>query len=365
MGVKSGPKIERIETRIYQVPTDRPESDGTLAWDSTTMVLVRARGGGEWGMGYTYADGAAAEVIQHMLAPHIQGQCAMDIPACWSAMQTAIRNNGNSGLAAMAAAAVDSALWDLKARLLGVPLAGLLGMARPRVPVYGSGGFTSYSNEELREQLGGWVAEGIPRVKMKIGRDPQADPKRVGAARDAIGPGAQLFVDANGAYSRKQALAMAEAFRQEGVSWFEEPVWRTDLEGLRMMRDRAPAGMEITVGEYGFEATYFRRLLEAGAVDVLQADATRCGVTGFMQVAALCEAFEIPLSSHCAPALHLHLGCAARPLRHMEYFHDHVRIERMLFDGAVQPAQGAMAPDLTRPGMGLELKQADAQRYAA
>ena len=120
--------------------------------------------------------------------------------------------------------------------------------------------------------------------------------------------------------------------------------------------------MAITAGEYGYDLPYFRRMLQAQAVDVLQADATRCaGITGFLGVAALCEAFGIPLSSHCAPALHLPLCCAARPALHLEYFHDHARIERMLFDGAAEPRQGLLAPDLTRPGLGLEFKEQDAR----
>jgi L-alanine-DL-glutamate epimerase-like enolase superfamily enzyme len=262
--------------------------------------------------------------------------------------------------------AVDSALWDLKARLLKVPLVTLLGAVREAVPIYGSGGFTSYSEKQLQSHLAGWVKQGIPRVKMKIGRDAQADLERIRAARQAIGPETELFVDANGAYSRKQALAQADKFAELDVKWFEEPVSSDDLDGLRLLRDRSPAVMEIAAGEYGYELAYFRRMLAAGAVDVLQADATRCGgITGFLQVAALCEAFHLPFSAHTAPALHTHVCCAAVPLRHLEYFHDHVRIERMFFDGIVPPVNGELRPDLSRAGMGIELKQSDAQRFAA
>jgi L-alanine-DL-glutamate epimerase-like enolase superfamily enzyme len=266
----------------------------------------------------------------------------------------------------MAISAVDVALWDLKANLLNIPLVTLLGAVRTAVPIYGSGGFTSYSDEQLRNQLAGWVEQGIPRVKMKIGRDAKADLHRVAFARKAIGPDAELFVDANGAYSRKQAVEQANKFAENGVNWFEEPVSSDDLEGLRLLRDRAPAGMEIAAGEYGYDSWYFRRMLDAGAVDVLQADATRCGgITGFLQAAALCEAHHLPLSAHTAPTIHTHLGCAAAPLRHLEYFHDHVRIENMFFEGVPFPVKGELLPDLSRPGMGIEFKQMDAQRFAA
>jgi L-alanine-DL-glutamate epimerase-like enolase superfamily enzyme len=264
----------------------------------------------------------------------------------------------------MAVSAVDTALWDLKAKLLGVSLLDLLGPARDSIDVYGSGGFTSYTLGQLQEQLGGWVGQGIPRVKMKIGREPAQDVSRVAAARAAIGEQAQLFVDANGAYSRKQALALAEQFAELGVVWFEEPVSSDDLAGLHLLRNRGPAGIDIAAGEYGYDLGYFRRMLEAEAVDVLQADVTRCGgITGFMQVGPLCAARSLSLSAHCAPSLSAQPMCALPVARHIEYFHDHVRIERMLFDGALAPRDGTLRPDRSRPGLGLEFKARDAEQY--
>lgn len=358
--------IRRIEVSSYTVPTDSAESDGTLEWNATTLVLVRASAGGKTGFGYTYADTATANLIHHLLSKLVQGRDAMNVPGVWIEMVRHVRNLGRPGIVAMAISAVDSALWDLKARILELPLVKLLGAVREAAPVYGSGGFTSYSDRQLSKQLRGWVEQGIPRVKMKVGRDPKKDRERVREARQAIGHQAELFVDANGAYSRKQALAQAEIFSKQNVSWFEEPVSADDLEGLRLIRDRAPSGMEIAAGEYGYELGYFRRMFEAGAVDVMQADATRCGgITGFLKVAALCEAQQLPLSAHTAPALHNHVCCAAIPLRHIEYFHDHVRIEQMFFAGVPRPVNGELRPDLSRPGMGFELKQRDAERFAA
>jgi L-alanine-DL-glutamate epimerase-like enolase superfamily enzyme len=358
--------VERLGVSTFTIPTDRPESDGTFSWDHTTLVVVEAEAGGRAGVGYTYSAPAAAAIVRGLLAGAVRGQDAMAVPAAWQAMARKVRNAGRPGVAATAISAVDAALWDLKARLLDVPLVTLLGAARPEIPVYGSGGFTSYSVEELESQLGGWAARGIARVKMKVGRHPADDVARVRAARAAVGDDVELFVDANGAYSRKQALALAERFAGLGVRWFEEPVSSDDLPGLRLLRDRAPAGMDIAAGEYGYDPTYFRRMLEAEAVDVLQADVTRClGITGFLRAAALCDARSIELSGHCAPSLHVHVACSAPRVRHLEYFHDHVRIEHMLFDGAPEPVDGALRPDLSRPGMGLELKRADAARYAA
>ncbi len=364
-GLSSAP-VERVRVEVFTIPTDLPESDGTIEWDSTTMVLVEIDAGGQSGIGYTYSHVTAAELIRATLSDSLLGRDAFNIPAIWFEMVRGVRNIGLQGIAATAISALDNALWDLKARLLGLPLVTLLGAAQESVPAYGSGGFTSYSIPQLEAQLGRWAQQGLKRVKMKVGREPQCDVERVRAARSAIGDNVQLYVDANGAYTRKQALGLAQEFAEQRVTWFEEPVSSQDLEGLRLIRDRAPEGMAIAAGEYGYDPVYFRRMIEAGAVDILQADATRClGVTGFLQAAALCQAHCIPLSAHTAPTLHAHLCCAVVPAYDVEYFHDHARIEQMLFDGAATPVNGNLSPDLSRPGLGIELKRSDAERVAA
>jgi L-alanine-DL-glutamate epimerase-like enolase superfamily enzyme len=362
--VVSHTAVEDLSVTAYTIPTSEPESDGTLEWNSTTIVVAEATAGDRVGTGYTYSDVSAAVLIDSVLSEVVTGRDALDIPGAWAGMVGSIRNIGRPGVASHAIAAVDVALWDLKARLLDLPAVEVLGAGRESVPVYGSGGFTSMSLDALHEQLAGWVEQGITRVKMKVGRDPGADEERVRTARKAIGDSAELFVDANGAYTRKQALEMASVFSNYGVTWFEEPVTSDDLEGLRLVRDRAAAGMEIAAGEYGYDAPYFRRMLETGAVDVLQVDATRCaGITGFLQVDALCHSHTIPLSAHTAPSIHAHVACAAQSTRHIEYFHDHVRVEDLLFEGVLQPVGGELVPDVSRPGLGIGLKRSEAVRY--
>ncbi len=359
-----GPAIERLRANAFRIPTERPESDGTYEWSSTTLVVAEVAAGGKTGLGYTYSDAAAAALIQGKLRKALEGVPVLALPRAREALIASVRNIGHRGVASSAYSAVDVALWDLKARLFDVSLAALLGLARTSVPLYGSGGFTSYSIPELCEQLGGWSAQGFRWVKMKVGRNPDQDLERVRAARRAIG-NAELFVDANGGYDLKRALRHAVDFAAEGVTWFEEPVSSENLAGLRLMRDRVPAPMQISAGEYNYDATDFRRMIDAGAVDVMQADATRCGgVSTFLDVGGLCRSAELPLSSHTAPALHLSLGCAIPQVRHLEYFHDHVRIERMAFDGVPAPRDGALSPDLTQPGLGLMLKRADLERFA-
>jgi len=364
--VQPAARIDALRVEAFRIPTATvPESDGTLEWDSTTLVYVEIDAGGATGIGYTYADVATAKLIDTLLREALVGQDAMQIAARSADMFGITRNLGHDGITSMAVSAVDVALWDLKAKLFGAPLFALLGAARRSVPVYGSGGFTSYDERQLCDQLSGWVSAGIGRVKMKIGRDPAADVTRVAAARRAIGENAELFVDANGAYAPQQAVAQARHFARRRVTWFEEPVFREDYAGTRFVRQRAPAGMEISGGEYGYAPYQFARMLDARMLDVLQADATRCGgFSGLQAVDGLCRTTMTPLSTHCAPYLHLHAAAACASLRHIEYFFDHVRIERMLFDGAEAPQDGCLAPDPERPGIGLELRRHDAQRYA-
>ncbi|GJL57746.1 MAG: mandelate racemase [Nitrospirales bacterium] len=357
-------RIDRCEVSAYTIPTDMSESDGTYTWDSTTLVVVQIGTRAGTGWGYTYADLATAILIEKTLCSVLKDHDAMSIPECWMTMRRAIRNMGRPGIVSMAIASVDMALWDLKARVLDIPLVRLFGRAQAGVPIYGSGGFTSYTDRQLEEQLGTWSEQGISQVKMKVGHHPEQDLHRVHVARNALQSRTRLFVDANGAYSVKQAQWFAERFAESGVDWFEEPVSSDNLSGLNTIKEHAPASMEIAAGEYGYDLPYFQRMLDAQCVDVLQADASRCGITGFLQVGTLCEVRSIPLSAHCAPSLHLHPACALHPLRHIEYFHDHVRIEEMLFDGAPTPINGRLYPDMSRPGHGLEFKRADAAQFA-
>jgi L-alanine-DL-glutamate epimerase-like enolase superfamily enzyme len=362
----AGLRVENLEVSAFTIPTEAPESDGTLVWDTTTIVIVEVEGGGERGLGYTYGDLAVRTLIESRLAAEVEGADALEPPAAWLTMQRSIRDLGQQGIGAMAVSAVDVALWDLKAKLIGVALADALPRFHNRVPIYGSGGFTSYSDRELRDELGGWVRAGIPRVKMKVGRDPGRDQERLRAARSAIGPQTELFVDANGAYTRKQALAWAERFAEAGVTYLEEPVSSDDLEGLRLVCNRAPAALAIAAGEHGSDAPYFQRMLDAGAVDILQADVTRCGgITGLLRVDGLCRGRNVPLSAHCAPAISAQASCAIETFAHLEYFRDHVRIEGMLFEGVPKPLDGYLEPDRLRPGHGLELRSDVAAEFTA
>ena len=360
-------RIDNIEVSAYTVPTDAPEADGTISWDSTTMVLVRARSGDVEGIGWTYGPTACSTMIKDKLATIVKRRDAMDVAGSFQSMVRAVRNAGRPGVAGYAISSVDVALWDLKARLLDLPLHHLLGAVETRVPVYGSGGFTTYDDRQLRHQLGHWALEQrIPRVKIKIGEswgaDPGRDLDRMRQARTIIGDETELFVDANGGYTRKQAIRVMAAAADLDVRWLEEPVSSDDLQGLREVRDAVSA--DVTAGEYGYDLYYFRRMCEAGAVDCLQADVSRCGgITEWVRVAAVAASFGLQISGHCGPHLHAHVAAATPNLRHLEWFHDHVRIENMFFDGTLDPTGGAITPAADAPGNGLTFKAADAESY--
>ncbi|MFL6414832.1 MAG: enolase C-terminal domain-like protein [Bryobacteraceae bacterium] len=348
----------------YTIPTETPEADGTADWDSTTVLVVDLRARDAAGLGFSYASEAATKVAEQLVNKVVIGSDPLGIPEIHHAMDRLSRNWGRPGLVSSAIAAVDIALWDLKAKLLGHSFLTLLGKFRDSIPAYGSGGFTSYTEKQLVDQLTGWAQEGFSAVKMKIGRDADADIKRVAAVRRALGESTEIYVDANGAYSRKQALKSSQSFNELGVTWFEEPVTSDDRTGLHLLVERVPAAIRVAAGEYIYVLDDARLLVEAQAVDVLQVDVTRCGgITNFLKISHLAEICHVPLSAHTAPSIHAALCCAAAPAINVEYFYDHQRIEAMLFDGAVRARDGFLTPHAAGPGLGLELKRADAQQF--
>jgi L-alanine-DL-glutamate epimerase-like enolase superfamily enzyme len=357
-------EIKNVDVSAYKIPTDAPEADGTLRWNSTTLVLVEIEAADKKGTGYTYANESAAFLIREKLKDLVLHKNALDIQGITSFLAQQIRNSGTCGISMMAVSAIDNALWDLKAKILNVPLCKLLGQAKDAMLIYGSGGFTSYNKKQLQQQFEHWAQQGIRYMKMKVGTQADKDVQRVKDARAVLTDEIQLMIDANGAYTAKQALQKAVDVAPYNVTWFEEPVSSDNLEGLRFIRDHAPEQMNIAAGEYGYNLPYFEAMLRAQAVDVLQADATRCGgITGFLKAGFLAEAWQLPFSSHCAPALHLHAAVALPSFFIAEYFHDHVRIEEMLFDGVSPPQNGVVKPDLQRPGLGIEFKHRDAEKF--
>jgi L-alanine-DL-glutamate epimerase-like enolase superfamily enzyme len=359
-------RIEAVRVHCCKIPTATDEeSDGTLTWDSTTIVVVELQAEEQSGFGYTYADPSVRTLIEGKLASVIKEADPLAPQQTWSQMQCQLRNLGDVGIGAMAMSAIDVALWDLKAKLLGVCLADALPRYHDSVAIYGSGGFTNLTDEQLREQVRQWTGWGCRSVKIKVGRNKLCDPARVDVVRAEAGPDVELMVDGNGAYAPADAVLWAECFRDQGVDYFEEPVSSDDLHGLALVRQRAPRGIAIAAGEYGWNLPYFQHMLDAGAVDILQADVTRCGgITNMLRIDGLCKARNLPFSAHCAPAISAHACCAMETVKHIEYFVDHYRIESILFEGTVDPDGGRLTPDRERLGLGLELRRDAAERYA-
>jgi len=367
MTLASATRITALDAAAYTIPTDSPEADGTLAWDKTTMIIARIHAGDQCGIGWTYGAAAVADVIVDVLSPHVLNHNVVDVGGAFDNMVRQIRNVGRPGVGGQAISAVDVALWDLKARLLQVPLHHLIGAVRDAVPVYGSGGFTTYNHHQLREQLIGWTQDqAIPRVKIKIGESwggcVTRDLSRMTQARSTIGDQTELYVDANGAYGVKQAVRVMREAANLDVRWFEEPVSSDDLSGLAEVRHAVTA--DVAAGEYGYDSQYFQRMCAAGAVDCLQADASRCGgITGWLQASAVAAAHGLQISGHCAPNLHAAAAAATPNLRHLEWFHDHARIECRYFDGALSPVDGTLRPDAAAVGHGLTVRTQDLESY--
>jgi L-alanine-DL-glutamate epimerase-like enolase superfamily enzyme len=360
----TGRSVTELRARSHRFPLPQPETDGTLAWNATTVVTVEAVAGDRVGLGWTYGPAAAAAIVDEVLSPVVRDVPATDIGLAHLRMRQASRNAPTPGLVSLAISAADIALWDLKAKLLDAPLADLLGRVRSTIPLYGSGGFTSMTDNQLVEQLTGWVIDdGMTAVKIKIGENRggnlERDVHRVALARRTIGSTVSLMVDANGGYQTKQAVALADEVERHRVSWFEEPVSSDRLADLALLRGVLAA--EVAAGEYGTTPEYFRAMLGAGAVDCLQIDASRCGgYTGMLAAASVADAYGIQVSSHCAPHLHAPV-CAAIPnLRHAEWFADHVTVDALAFDGLMRPSGGGLPVSDTEPGHGITLKAANA-----
>jgi len=345
-----------VTAAAYTMPLEHTQTDGTLAWSATTVVTATVASVGRHGLGWTYGPAAVAGVIDDVLAPVVATLDPADIPAAHLRMRQASRNAPTPGLVSYAIAAVDVALWDLKARLLDMPVTRLLGTARREVPLYGSGGFTSLTDRQLDAQLIGWLSDGQRAVKIKIGEDRGGhvarDLRRIRQARETIGPDVALMVDANGGYQTKQATQVAESIADADVTWFEEPVSSDRLADLALLRGLIRA--EITAGEYGTSLDYFTRMCAAGAVDCLQIDATRCGGwTGMLAAAVVADAHGLQVSSHCGPHVHAPVALAIPNFRHAEYFADHVRADHLLFDGLPTLHRGRLVVDSAISGHGV------------
>ena len=361
-------RITGVTTTVLITPDTLPFHDATMRDVGTTWggIFVHiATDAGHEGLGLGVMPGTR-ELIERTLAPLLIGQDPLDHERLWEAMFWAVRGYGRKGMAFCAISAVDVALWDLKGKIFDAPLYKLLGPYTDRVPIYGSGGWTHFTEDELvREQLG-FVAQGIPRVKMKVGKDwgkaEREDVRRVAAVRKAIGDDVELYIDANNGYYAKQAIAMARRFAPYDVAWFEEPVLADDIAGLAEVA-RA-IDIPVATGEHEYTKFGFKDLIAAGGADIVQPDVGRVGgITEWLKVAHLAHAFNLPVAPHAVSVVHLHLACCTPNLRVVEVLGVELDVYRRWFTELPEQKDGWWSPFPDRPGLGLELDPHAVARY--
>jgi L-alanine-DL-glutamate epimerase-like enolase superfamily enzyme len=360
--------ITDVSTTLLRQPDIPGIQDATLRHRDTgrsaLFVHIKTDAGAE---GLGVGTPIAREIIERVFKPLLVGQDPLCIEKIWDDMFWRVRGYGRKGVAFCAISAVDIALWDLKARLFGVPLYRLLGPYTDRVPIYGSGGWTSYTEAELvREQMS-YVERGIPRVKMKVakdfGRAEREDVKRLAAVRKAVGDDVEIYVDANNGYYAKQAIGMARHLSEYDVKWFEEPVLADDIAGLAAIA-RA-IDIPVATGEHEYTRYGFKSLIADGGADIVQPDVGRVGgVSEWMKVAHLAQAFNLPVAPHAVQLVHLHLACCISNLKVVEYLGTVEEGDRIWYTEFPQPRDGYWSPYPDRPGLGLELSPDAVRRFA-
>jgi len=348
--------ISSVGVDHYRIPLPVVLSDSThgdIAEFELVTVRVRDVAGAE-GLGYTYTVGrggaAVAALIKHDLCSVLLDAEADRIEALWQRMWWAIHYGGRGGFASLAISAVDIALWDLKARRFGTPLWRLLGGHDPRVPAYAGGIDLDFSLDQLLRQTDDNLKKGFRAIKMKVGRARLSeDLERVRAMREHLGVDFPLMVDANMRWSVDEAVRAARGLSGFAVYWLEEPTIPDDVEGhRRIVRD---GGLPIATGENLHTLYEFKQMIASGGVTFPEADVTNCGgVTAFIKIAHMAEAFNLPITSHGAHDVTIQL-LAALPNRSYLEVHG-FGLERFLAHPLDLADGFATAPE--RPGHGVE-----------
>lgn len=357
--------VSAVRTRVVVRRSERPSWNPRTRWNEKRVVLVELRlDSGLRGVGEAYCDGgttdAVVAIIERDLAPALIGRSPLAIRRLWHEWVDGTVVGCRGGTAYAAISALDTALWDLAGRILGLPVYRLLGGASNRVPVYASGGLygPDKSPDDLAAEMLGYVRQGFTAVKMKIGGLPTSqDVDRVRAVREAIGPGVRLMVDALYRYPAHEALRMSRHLEPFDIHFLEAPVLPGDLDGLRQLCTRS--GVPIAGNEFAHGMDQFRDLVLAG-VHVLHADVILCGgITAAMRVADLADAFHRSVSFHAASSLvclvaNAHVAAAAGNAESVEYH----MVHQLLFDEVASLPFELVGGELVladRPGLGVEL----------
>jgi L-alanine-DL-glutamate epimerase-like enolase superfamily enzyme len=340
-------KIERLESAYYRLPLEPMGDAGHGAIDSEELITLRLAAGGLTGHGYAYTIGrggrAVHALIEHDIAPLLLGQDASDIEALWRLMWQRLLYVGRGGLASFAIAAVDIALWDLRGLRERKPLYALLGAQPREIPAYGSGVDLPKPLDELLRQTEGFLARGLPGVKVKIGRrEAQEDEQRVRAVRKLVGEGVDLMVDANMAWGVDEALERGRRLEQFGLYWYEEPIVPEDVGGHARLAQALEA--PIAVGESLHSPHEFQRYVDERAVEVLQIDpVTNGGISASLRALELADSAGLRTSSHYTDELSAHLLCASRnPVyleKHAFALDRYLEVPQAVVNGRVRPTE--------------------------
>lgn len=351
--------LEHVATAHYHLPREVwwsvPIEDHTLAIDAIDVVTceVRAKSGLS-GFGYTYTLTHGGSAVHTLLAdefaPHILGRTIDRPEPIWDELWSRSLRYGRGGVASVALAAADVALWDILSKDAGIPLYRYLGAFRDSVPVYGSSIDLGYGLDQLLDTVGEWVDRGFGAVKVKVGRSLPEDLKRLTAVRNAIGPDIELMVDANNGWDLAEAGRRIAAMQPFDLSWVEEPLVPDDVSGHASLQ--LQSGMAIAAGETLFSVADFQRYLVAGAIRYVQTDVGRVGgITPWIAVAQLAAIHHVPVAPHFMHDLHVHLLCAIPNSYRLEYL--------PLLDAIMEhplTVTGGHASPREAPGHGIGLK---------
>ncbi len=351
-------KIETVETELYHIPLCKPVVDAIhgVQRDFSLIVVKITTDDGATGMGYTYSVGqvggtSIATLIKDNLAPILIGEDPRRIEQLWSKMWWALHYVGRGGIAVFGLSAVDTALWDLKARLADEPLWRFLGGHDNKVEAYGGGIDFDMTIDQLLEQTQGFLDAGLRAIKIKIGRDSiTEDCERIAAVREFLGPGKKLMVDVNMKWSVEKALRAVRAFEKYDLHWIEEPTIPDDVEGNRRIEMEGP--IPVATGENLHSIYEFRQMIAEGGVSFPDADISNLGgITALMKVAHIAEAYNRKLTTHGIQEMHVNC-LAAIPNASLLEIHA-FRIDDFLVHQLEIKDGYAYAPD--RPGHGVEI----------
>jgi L-alanine-DL-glutamate epimerase-like enolase superfamily enzyme len=354
-------RIAAVDVHLVALPVAAGFADATRKVECVGYTIVRVRTDqGLEGIGLTYHEvggEATRSLIQYDIAPKIIGRDPMDTEVIWNELFNYLRGVGRKGLTFCAISAVDIALWDLKGKILDLPLYRLLGGGRTKVPVYASGGWTSYDDDELVAEMQDMVGQGYTHIKFKVGVDgamnPQRDALRVRKVREAVGPEVRLLLDANNCWDAATAVKFANIVREYDIFLFEEPVLADDIPGLA--RFRRGTDIPLATGEHEYTKFGVRDLILAEAADIVQVDGARAGgFTEMLKIAAMTQAWNLKIAPHAMEHMHLHLVSVAPNALFLERLRLFENVTNAVFIDPPMPVAGHM--DIPQePGLGLRL----------